>query len=264
MKFTLFGSSGFIGSYLCRYLLAAGHEVFTPKRKETIAKGEYLGHVIYAIGMTGNFRQYPFETVDAHVSDLVSNMKDACYDSWLYLSSTRVYGASSRQAKEQEKITLLPGSDGIYDISKLLGESICLSQSNPHVRVTRLSNVYGVGQSPDTFLGSLVNDFSNGRAIVINENEKSSKDYVSIHDVVPILEKIATVGRHRIYNVASGISTTHEDIAKCIRSLTSTTVEFAESAPKRILSSIDNTRIKREFGFNPRKVLDDLGTLFVC
>ena len=36
MKFTIFGSSGFIGSNLKPYLISCGNEVFCPDRKEII------------------------------------------------------------------------------------------------------------------------------------------------------------------------------------------------------------------------------------
>jgi nucleoside-diphosphate-sugar epimerase len=262
LKFTIFGSTGFIGSRLAMQLRECGHDVFTPRRKEVVLKSEHLGHVVYAIGMTGNYRQFPLETIDSHVSELVNRINGARYDSWLFLSSTRVYGLSKLHAKEDEKISIVPGLDGIYDISKLLGESICLSQTNPHVRVVRLSNVYGPGQSSNTFLGSLFRSIDDGNDVVIDEDRKSSKDYISIYDVVNMLEKIALTGKSRLYNLASGISTTHEDIAASISNLSGKPVIFSNSLPRRVLASVDISLLRNEFAFEPRTILNDMKSLF--
>lgn len=261
MKFTVFGASGFIGSSVTRHLRGEGHEVATPARGDGVAPGTQLGHVIYAIGLTGNFRQRPFETVDAHVTALARRMQGVRYDSWLYLSSTRVHGISATDARETDRISVMPGVDGIYDISKLLGESLCLALDRPDVRVARLSNVYGEGQSRHTFLGSLLEDVSAGRDIIIREDPGSSKDYVAISDVVRLIEKIALRGRQQIYNIACGFGTSHADLAERLRHLVSNSVGFVHGAPHRSFPRINIARIVEEFGFAPRTLLDDLGGL---
>jgi nucleoside-diphosphate-sugar epimerase len=261
MRFTVFGATGFIGSSVTGHLRGLGCEVVTPARGEMLPAGEHLGHVVYAIGLTGDFRQRPFETVDAHVAELARRMQVASYDSWLYLSSTRVYGTSAVIASESDRISVMPGPDGIYDISKLLGESLCLALGRPEVRVARLSNVYGEGQSRHTFLGSLLADVAAGRNIVIREDPDSSKDYIAIADVVSLIEKIVLHGRHQTYNLASGVGTSHRHVAEQLRRLTAASVVFQEGAPRRSFPRMDVARITEEFGFTPRSLLDDLGGL---
>ena len=65
--FSVFGASGFIGSRLVAQLEAEGHAVARIGRKTWPARGSHLGHVIFTIGMTADFREKPFETVDAQV-----------------------------------------------------------------------------------------------------------------------------------------------------------------------------------------------------
>jgi nucleoside-diphosphate-sugar epimerase len=261
MKFTVFGSSGFIGSNVAEYLRLEGHEVVTPARDEMPLQSVHLGHVIYAIGLTGDFRRHPFETVNAHVTELTKRMLDASYDSWLYLSSTRVYGTSSEYVSEIDPVFVMPGANGIYDISKLLGESLCLALEQPTVRVVRLSNVYGERQSRHTFLGSLLEDVSARREILIREDPESSKDYIAITDVVHLIQKVALQGQHKIYNLASGSSTSHKMLAEELCQLTGLTAIFSETAPCRIFPRININRITDEFGLKPRSVLKDLSEL---
>ena len=91
MKFTIFGSRGFIGSNLLQKLKHSNVECYTPDIHNNEILKENLGHVIYAIGLTADFRERQFDTVEAHVCLLHDLLKNATFDSFLYLSSTRVY-----------------------------------------------------------------------------------------------------------------------------------------------------------------------------
>jgi nucleoside-diphosphate-sugar epimerase len=261
MKFTIFGASGFLGSHLVRYLRSAGHDVDTPGRADTRFADRNLGHVIYAIGLTGSFRQQPFEAVEAHVSALAERMREASFESWLYLSSTRVYGATAAVGSESDPLRVMPGADGLYEISKLLGESLCLGSSRPEIRVARLSNVYGSGQSAHTFLGSLLADVAESKNILIGEDPDSSKDYIAVSDAVRLLARISLGGRRRLYNVARGFNVAHRDIAERLRKVGGVPVEFALAAPLRRLPQIDVSNIESEFGPVLRNLMDDLDGL---
>ena len=89
MKFTILGANGFIGSNLVKFLKTKNCEIFTPNISEITS--ENLGHVIYCIGITSDFRERPFDTVNSHVSLLNDFLKNHNFESFLYLSSTRVY-----------------------------------------------------------------------------------------------------------------------------------------------------------------------------
>ncbi len=258
MKFTVLGNTGFIGRTVTAHLRAKGHDVATPDRNVQSPAGENLGHVIYAIGMTGNFREHPDRAIEAHVNVLQRLMKDAEFDSWLYLSSTRVYGMGD--TSETSPVSVMPNADTLYDLSKLLGEAICLSHKNPAVRVARLSNVYGVGQSEHTFLGSILRDVKKSGKVTIGEGQLSSKDYVSVQDVAELLELIALHGKERLYNIASGEAITHGALAAKIFSA-GHTIDFAPDGKIRALPAINIGRIEQEFGRAPRSLLDDIPTL---
>lgn len=260
MNFTVFGSTGFIGRAVTRYLIPAGHAVDTPERGAKPAEGANLGHVIYAIGLTGNFRTHPEAAIEAHVNVLQRLMTGAKFDSWLYLSSTRVYGAVGNDTVETAALSVRPGLDALYDLSKLLGESFCLAQENPAVRVARLSNVYGAGQSPHTFLGSVLASILETGKVTIGEAPLSAKDYVAVEDVARALEGIALNGKERLYNVAGGTATTHQALAEILRAQ-GHKVEFATGAVRRTMPAIDIGRLQKEFDFTPRNIIRDLPEL---
>jgi len=261
VKFTVLGGGGFVGTHLVRYLRGQGHVVDVPARSLDGVFGADLGHVIYAIGLTGDFRKRPFDTVEAHVCLLAQMLQKCRFDSWLYLSSTRVYASLDRDAPANESATIAvaPGSDSLYNLSKLMGESLCLACPNPAVRVARLSNVYGAGISTDTFLGSVMDDLRRHSRVTVNESPDSGKDYVAIDEVVPLLEAISLRGLERLYNVASGRMVTHGELFEKIRRLTGFSADYSDGGLTRTFPVVDISRAQAEFGFRPNNLLDTLG-----
>ena len=261
MKFTLLGGRGFIGRHLASHLRAAGHEVVVPDRRAQPDSGACMGHVIYAIGLTGDFREKPFATVEAHVETLARCLDSARFLSWIYLSSTRVYGTSATDTREDSRLSVLPGADGLYDLSKLLGESLCLALPRPEIKVARLSNVYGHDQNATTFLGNLLSSARKRQDIRINEHPDSEKDYLSVDDAVACIEHISLAGAARIYNVASGRNISHRALADRIGQASGMSVSFEGPAPLRRFPPIDTALLQTEFPFTPRDLLNDLPSL---
>jgi len=262
MTATVLGASGFIGRNLVRHLRELGYDVATPGRGDLADLGGSLGHVFYCIGLTGNFRDQPLATVEAHAGLLAGLLERTDFDSFVYFSSTRIYAHASslQETTEGAAIRVRPSADTTYDLSKMLGEALCLSLDRPQVKVIRLSNVYGPGQSDATFLGSLLHDLRTAGKVVIGEAADSAKDYISIEDVVDVAEKIARAGAHRIYNVASGRPVSHGEIAQAAMSA-GLSCTFRPGGATRRFPAIDITRVTDEFAFAPRRLLDDLPAL---
>ncbi|MGH8052125.1 MAG: NAD-dependent epimerase/dehydratase family protein [Arenimonas sp.] len=258
MRFTVLGGNGFIGSHLVAKWRAAGHEVLVPKHESRPDPKMNLGHVVYAIGLTGDFRSRPYDTIDAHVTTMEQWLRHSNFDSWLYLSSSRVYGTTANDTHEDAKISLLPGHDALYDLSKLLGESLCYSQPRGEIRAARFSNVFGPRQSKQTFLGAILESARNHQEIRIHEHPESAKDYINIQDAIDCIEHIVLHGNHRLYNVASGQNTSHEDIAKCLMSKCSLKVSFEDYGDMRKFPLLNTDRLQSEFSFSPRSLLADL------
>jgi len=64
-----------------------------------------------------------------------------------------------------------------------------------------------------------------------------------------------------LYNVASGEAVRHSHIAKIIDDATQLSVSFKKGASKRVFPAIDISKIKREFSFSPRLLLNELPIL---
>lgn len=256
--FTVLGASGYIGSRLVAHLWAQGHTVWAPPRGDAEVFTRPLGHVIYCVGLTADFRTRPFDTVDAHVGLLAEVLRRAQFDSLLYLSSTRVYmGAAS--TNEDAPLSVLPGDPSyLYNLTKLTGESLCHACGRPGVRVARLSNVVGPGM--DAASGNLVADLvGQARAgrIVLRSDPQSAKDYVHVGDLLDWLPRIALAGRAATYNVASGRQTLHAQWLAWLQARTGCTVEVDAQAPLQAFPPINVQRLRGEWGVAPRAVLAD-------
>ncbi|CAN7440915.1 NAD-dependent epimerase/dehydratase family protein [Acidovorax sp. LjRoot38] len=256
--FTVLGASGYIGSRLVAHLQALGHTVWAPARGDAEVFTRPLGHVIYCVGLTADFRTRPFDTVDAHVGLLAEVLRRAQFDSLLYLSSTRVYmGAASTQ--EDAALSVRPVDPSyLYNLTKLTGESLCHACGRPGVRVARLSNVVGPGM--DAASGNLVADLvGQARAgrIVLRSDPQSAKDYVHVGDLLDWLPRIALAGRAATYNVASGRQTLHAQWLAWLQARTGCTVEVDAQAPLQAFPPINVQRLRGEWGVAPRAVLAD-------
>ncbi len=261
--FTVLGASGVIGRHLVDFLHDRGEEVFTPTRdQKQILFNRPLGTVIYAIGITADFRSKPFATVRAHVSILADILQYAQFDSLLYLSSTRLY-SGSMTTSENSQISVNPHHySDLYNISKLMGESLCLSCGHPEVKIARLANVIGgQDQDSDNFIPSLMREAQSGK-ITLRTSLSSVKDYIHIDDVTSLLYKISTNGKSSSYNVASGQQVSHNEWINRLKELTGCKVEVTHDAPISSFAPIDITKISTEFGFKARQVFKYLPAYF--
>ncbi len=256
-QFTVLGGGGFIGSHLVRHLAAGSARVIAPRREQSPGPGS-LGHVIYCIGLTADFRERPIATMQAHVAKLADILRGARFESFLYLSSTRVYARASSTA-EDARITVDPAApDELYNISKLAGESLCLALPNPRVRVARLANVYGPGMDGKSgtrgnFLAAVLREAAAKRFVELETALASAKDYIAVDDVVRALERIALHGTERLYNVASGRNVTNKQIAETLRAHCGATVVAKPGAPAVVFPEIDTGRLAALFDGAKRK-----------
>ena len=326
MKYTVLGATGFIGSHVAALARSLGHEVVCPGRDDNL-DGQHLGHAIYSIGITADFRRRPHDTVTAHVTKLQEVLTRTSFDSLVYLSSTRVYARcaspdehfdsatrsellpdsrscslpSAGRVREEGSVAsqfhLLPPSPALpaegrenespnygklflasppahpwpgiseetaipvlpsdfsdlYNLSKLMGESIALA-SSPRVRVARLSNVVGPDFDSDNFILSVIRDCVRNGHVELKTSLDSAKDYVSVDDVAALLLQLGPTGSHSIYNVASGVNTTHGEITRELTQLTGATVSVADASPTITFPRIDIRRAASEFHFTPRRL----------
>jgi nucleoside-diphosphate-sugar epimerase len=260
LTYTILGADGFVGTALTDHLEAEGEVVQAARR--SVAPRAPLGHVIDCAGLTADFRSRPLDTMEAHVGRVIDILRAGGFESYLYLSSTRVY-QHCEHAHEDVPIPVFPSRpDDLYAISKLAGEAVCLVDSRPTVRVVRLSNVVGLGADPTTFLASVIRDARSRGDVELHVDPRSSRDFVSLADVVRILPEVSTRGQHRLYNVAAGENRSAGEVLDEVCRLTGARWRAAP-APGQLVTfpEIDARRLREEFAFTPARFEDVLAEL---
>ena len=249
---TVLGASGFIGQHLVQHLQRAGHACFAPVRGDPAVFTRPLGHVVYAIGLTADFRTRPLETVDAHVCFLRRVMQEADFASLTYLSSTRVYAGASQTA-ESARLNVNPNdASDLYNLSKLMGESLCLHGGHPHMKVARLSNIVGLRPDPDIFIDQLLAEGCRTGHVHLHTALASRKDYLFVDDAVELLTRIALAADVGIFNVASGEGVENRQVLEALQHHMGFGVSVEPNAPVWAFSAVDTAKTRARFGLSPQ------------
>jgi nucleoside-diphosphate-sugar epimerase len=249
-SYTIFGGYGFVGSELARQLEASGHHVKRIGRDNWPDQGAYLGQVIFCIGMTADFRKRLIETFEIQLLRLHATLANYRYESFLYLSSARVYSDAVSTVEDGPLLVRPTTADHVYNISKIAGESLCFAHDNPRIRVARLSNVYGPQDRSNLFLTAVMREAVELGQVTIGQAPESSKDYIAVEDAATMLITIAQAGKMRLYNVACGSNFTHQQIADVLEQ-NGLKVYFKANGPKVTFPEIDTNRATCEFKLKP-------------
>jgi nucleoside-diphosphate-sugar epimerase len=235
-------------------------ECYTPNMRQKNIFDHNLGNVIYTIGVS-DFLNYPYAAVDAHVCLLKNLLENTKFDSLVYLSSGRFYYKST-STNESDPINTNPNSSNeLYNISKLLGESLCISSKHENIKIVRPSNVVGIGSPSNLFIPSIINDAISKNKITLNSTLDSEKDYVYVDDVVEMLYEISLHGKSEIYNIGMGKNTTSKEIVDKISLKTGCDVEISTDATRFFSPPISVEKITSQFNFKPSPITDKLNEI---
>ncbi len=264
MRISVVGAYGFIGSALVAELRKHGLDPMTPDRSSLMDGPPHKGWgtLVWAAGLTADYRRRPHDTVAAHAGDLNDLLRLGGVDRLVYLSSTRVY-QRNRLAKEDDEVFVLPTDPAdLYNLSKLMGESLSLSCGIPQVAIARLSNIVGRGEiKRETFLGAICREARNGE-VCLQSKASSAKDYLWIDDAVRVLAEMSRSDTIGIVNVASGRQTTHFEWAKAICAEKGAILSFQPNAVETIFPPIDTRRMVDLFGPPTVEPLTKVQSLF--
>lgn len=274
-KATLIGGNGYVGRHLLARLLRDGWACWVPQRDDLKLMHRDLGHVFYCAGLTADYAERPFDTVEAHTSLLNQVLRDTHYTSLVYLSSTRLYDSLGSSlgnvtATETSPLTLDPNNPRhVYDLSKALGESLCRVASGGRARVARLSCVWGGDQGSEGFLPELMRGVlaackkqGEFARLQVNSSPHFKRDYVHIDDVVDALLALVEPADFGIYNVAGGRNISNTELFKCMFDASGCKVEAISERPSPVLPRISIERMAQTFGWTPTDAVQRLGMQF--
>lgn len=217
--YSVIGGGGFIGRRMVRALRDAGAEVRTPARDGSDLFHGDLGRVIYCAGLTGDYRERPFETVEAHVTLLARLLEHGRFERLVYLSSTRLYQtAQAASGREDKPLRFDPNDrEQVYELSKALGENLAVNRSQGRGTAARLSYVFDWEPGSAGFLSDWLVRARDRRQLQVASSPEDGRDYVHVDDVTAALRRLADSEANGIVNVASGRTTTNAEIAEVFR-----------------------------------------------
>lgn len=280
IKFTILGASGFIGSELKHYLYNKYAkkinqnlvEIYTPTRQEIQEllftnnnnNKQNLGIVFYCIGMTADYIKFPFDTINAHVVLLSNLLQKYDFQHLFYCSSMRLYDSlNSLNNLNNNENTIFhenskfifdtQNSRHLYDLSKALGENLCLTIFPQKTTIIRLACVYSEKTNSPGFLSELlteinkknnINNINNN--INLNSSPNFGRNYIHLNDVifglVFLAENIQKYNQNiQIFNFATEKNTYNFEIANALKEF-NININFALSNPANFLPlcSINN------------------------
>jgi nucleoside-diphosphate-sugar epimerase len=243
-RFLVTGAAGFIGSHLCRRLIAEGHQVvglddLSAGRLENLAGApgiifeegdlrdrEAVGKV--AGGCDVIFHQGAMKSVPHSIEEPelftdvnvlgTLNVLLAARDagaSVVFASSSSVYGDQEHFPLTED---MAPRPRSPYAATKLAGEAYCRAWwESFHVPTVALRyfNVYGPGQDPTSEYAAVVTRFTvaclTGGLPVIYGDGEQSRDFTFIDDVVEanlLAARAPEEARGRAFNIGGGAEPT--------------------------------------------------------
>ncbi len=257
MTSTIVGAQGFVGARLRARLQTDGRPVWAPPRGDPELFKRDLGTVYYCAGLTADFAQRPFDTVEAHVRLLSEILERARFDRLVYLSSTRLYDTlpPGAEGAETAALSLSPANPrALYDLSKALGENLTITQSGGRGRVARLANVFDWEPGAPGFLSEWLQRAATERAMDLASSPAVARDYIHLDDVVASLVALASSPEPLTVNVASGELVSNAQLAEVFRAAGWVVSFQAASSPPPPPQA--DTAALVALGVRPRAVLD--------
>jgi len=229
------GSQGFVGNALCKHL-AKEHEVLGlihDIQSNTIftflppACGVVFGDVrdfrrmreilydyrpdaivhLAAQAIVGQARRDPYSTFDVNVNGtaaLLEAWREACPTAYfLYFSTDKVYG-NGMHKKESDPVQ----ATGIYESSKAAADIIAQAYG---ATVTRTCNIYGPTDQNSRIIPNTIRQCLRGEAPVFYE-KAGKREYIFVDDVCKVVSKLVEAKRTGIWNIASGLVLSNEQV----------------------------------------------------
>ena len=292
MKFIVTGGSGFIGSHISRYLVKQNHEVIVidDLRRGSLENLQDIQDKInfqkinilnfgdmqkIAKNIDGIFHQAglgsvpqsfkepeEYHNVNAIGTENILKLAKEINCKVVYASSSSVYGNQTKFpiSENAEKNPLNP-----YGESKLQAEKFAQQYSQDDVKVIglRYFNVFGIGQNPNYagVIPKFIEQLLDHKSPVIEGDGTQVRNFTYIDDIVRAnWMAFASSVDHAFLNIATGITTSVNDLAKIMINLTGQNLEpgYVDSRPGDIKKSqADTSLAKKLIGWESEFSLED-------
>ena len=251
------GGAGFIGSYLCDYLVAKGHEVvcidnLLTGKPENIAHlfgnnqfrfikhnvSEYIyidGHIDNVLHFASpaspyDYLEYPIQTLKVGSLGTLNSLglAKAKKAKFLLASTSEVYGDPQIHPQREDYWGYVNpiGPRGVYDEAKRFAEAITMAYYRYHsvdTRIVRIFNTYGprMRLNDGRALPNFMCQALRGEDITVFGNGSQTRSFCYVSDLVEGIYRLLVSDEHEPINIGNPEEITVLQLAQEILSITS-------------------------------------------
>jgi UDP-glucose 4-epimerase len=256
----------------CRHDVPAGVQLVVgdvqgPEAVRLVEQADVVIHTAAQIDVNRSMEQPMFDCRNNVLGTL--NLLEAARQTGLkrfvYFSSAAVYG-DTVQVPIAEQHPVEPLSP--YGVSKLTGEQYALMYHRAFglpVAVLRPFNIYSPRQDPSNPYSGVITKFIErakaGQSPVIFGDGQQTRDFISVHDIVDLVEllveKDAAIGR--VFNAGTGTQTTVNRLAEIVQEVFGSDLapEYQDARTGDIRHSVADISAAQTLGFVPQVSLED-------
>jgi dTDP-glucose 4,6-dehydratase len=291
MRIVLTGGAGFIGSHLCNFLIAKGHQVIAidnliTGRRENIVHlfnnsnfifiehdvTKYIdisGNVDYVLHFASpaspkDYLEFPIQTLKAGAlgTHNALGLAKARGAKFLLASTSEVYGDPEVHPQKEDywgRVNPV-GPRGVYDEAKRFAEALTMAYHRYHsidTRIARIFNTYGPRLKIDD--GRVVSNFIvqalTGKPITVYGDGSQTRSFCYVSDLIDGIYGLMSSDVAEPINIGNPIETSIIDFAKLV-------IEITESRSKIISKELptndpkkrkpDITRANKLLGWYPK------------
>ena len=227
-KIVIIGSSGIISQNLQKKLkekklnfLSFGRKDFDLKKNksyEVLNKKIRNNDIIIFISAEAPAKNMEMFFNNMKICDNVcKSLKEKKINKLIYISSDAVYSDTSLKITERSKA--LP--DSIHGMMHLMREISLQINFKKRLCILRPTLIYGVGDSHQGYgPNRFINLARKNKDIFLFGKGEERRDHIYIDDLINILFKCIKNNKYGVFNLASGIVTSFNKIAKIVVTLT--------------------------------------------
>lgn len=181
---------------------------------------------------------------------------------FVQISTDEVYGSLADEGYFTEDTPLSPNSP--YSASKasadLLVQSFFKTYGMP-VNITRCSNNYGPNQYPEKLIPLVIKLAYQNQSVPVYGEGHQVREWIHVLDHCSAIDEVIHFGKvGEVYNIGSEFEMKNIDIVKLILNKMKKPVSLIKHVDDRLghdyRYAIDNSKIKRELGWNPKIFFD--------
>ena len=220
---------------------------------------DYVFHQAAFVSIRGSFEllHEELQTNALGTLHVLSAARQCGVKKLIYASSMAVYGQPAVLPADEHTPTC-PVSP--YGLSKLRGELYCGVFHELDTVCLRYANIYGVGQTPNPYVGvitTFIDNVKRGKPMVIFGSGAQSRDFVGLNDVVQANLLALNPAAHGMYCIGSGEERSVLELAGLIQKEIGGTIEHAAPVPGDIARIVyDIRKARAELGYSPEESLD--------